>query len=222
MKYQDYKPLSRDEQRELCERRDAGDESAAWELAESVFPMAMSLAARFAKSRDWDIDEAYSSACLGAHHAAKKLDPDVASITTYAHPWIRQYMLRDHPRMTGSVVWVPHSADASGHGEKADAARSCASIHGGEGDGYCRELARDDEPSAQMERAETLSLSSKLVHATLLKMDKRRALVLRRRIFDGLKLREIGEEIGVSKARVQQIEKDAAKQFREIYTNLER
>lgn len=225
MHYRKYKALNRDEQRELCERRDAGDDAAAWKLAESVFPYAHRLAAQFCKRRGWDdFDSAYAAACLGAHRAASKLDPSVSSITTYAHRWILQFLHVEFRKLTCGVIWVPPFSPAV---SEEDAERAYA-VKSTNWRGVGAEDAPDDrqwnhpadpaaEPSQLVADAELHEHNAQRIHATLARLDERSAEILRRRFMHGETLQTIGEDWNISRGRVRQIAEKAAKKFRHLF-----
>lgn len=219
-----YKPLTRDQQRELCARRDAGDEAAAWELAASVFPLARKLTAKFCRRCHWDdFDAAYSAACRGAHRAATKLDPAVSSITTYAHAWIRQFLHREWLLLAGGAIWVPINARDGACEFHEDAQRAGFVLsfqHEGDGQegGNPNVQAIDDRDPAEIAaRNERQAAAARAVHATLAAMPERLAVVLRRRKMHGETLEAIGVDLGVSKERVRQLEANAVREFLKHY-----
>lgn len=214
LEYITYKPLNRDEQRRLCELRDAGDESAAWELALSVQPLARKLSARFCRGRGWDdYDAAESAAMRGAHRAATKLDPDVASITTYASNWILDFVHREWQRLAHGVIWVPPNNGGPCDAEAGELASNVLSLEFDDGNPNLQPLD-DADPCLVVEACEQRSIEAAKVWAALELIEERLAIVLRRRLMDGHKQADIASDLGLSTQRVSQLEAKAKDAFK--------
>ena len=143
-------------------------------------------AKRFGADGPMDDSDQFSRGCVGLMHAKQRFDPSRnVKFSTYASFWIRAYMQRDHYFVDQSVDTVPFSnfsrKSEDGEFEIAVDRRSR----------HTEDVSVQDEARRAME--------------IIRRADPRWADIVEMRFVRGMHLREIGEEVSLSKERVRQI-----------------
>jgi RNA polymerase sigma factor (sigma-70 family) len=142
-----------------------------------------------------DLDEILSIGFEALCRAAIHFDPKVAKFSTYGW-WSVQGNIKRHRRdeVTGnrSILANAVQIDPDGDGQE---------VPGGEWLGH-----EDPEPDD----------SGELVREAIDRLPSRERLVIQARFYDGEMLHEIGQRLGVTTARVRQIETRAKKLLREM------
>lgn len=213
----EYKKLSKEEQKALCDRRDSGDESAIWELAKSVFPMAIRLAANYCKGVDWwDIDAACSAAFMGAYRAAKDLNPDKGSITTHAHYKIKQALQYDRMKYGRGAIWVPINVGQK-YAKEAELCSNPASFSNSKM--LESDLRLGEDPVVdEMIKNECVDHIRDAVEEAIRLLPERSAYIIRNRKLSNepMGLKELGEQLSITKERVRQLEIQAMDDLKRI------
>ncbi len=93
----------------------------------------------------------------------------------------------------------------------AEKANSCGSLSGMDRENFDVAENDCDSPLTLLSEREDIER----LHSAMSLLSDRRKFVLTRRFFDGLTLKVVGEELGVTKERVRQIETDALAKLRE-------
>lgn len=189
---------------------------------------ALAIAARYPntiniKQKHMDIyHELLDAAWIGLCYGASKFDPSRGTkFSTCAYPWIRSHLgvaatkmdFRNATAKQGKRYWnapLVNSFSAVVNGSEG---------FGGEGDYYFGDFDiwdnrkwEHEEASNAADIAETMESVSKLISSLL---DKRRATIMRYRIFDDRRLADIGRELGITKERVRQIESTSLSRLKE-------
>jgi len=209
----DNKPLPPDEQRELIGKAQAGDQAARDRLILTSLRLVLSqVTKQMHDPSHWE--DAFQEGVTGLGEAIDRFDLSrPVYFSTYATYWIRARV----QEYTRSNVWrVFRIPDASPKqdspqrerllAERKDAAKQSVSLCSNHRD----ELSCDDEktPDAIAARREEIGKMRLAMRC----LDRRRRHVLLSRV-EGGTLQEIGNELGVSKERVRQLEETALKQL---------
>ncbi len=153
-----------------------------------------------------DSDDLVQAAMLGLHRAAQTFDPDRASWSTYGMTWARSSVRRyiyQHRRTVSYPVYRQERSNA----ETPPRELSLDAPVGGEADGrswherHAANATCPEEAAAANERNERLE-------AALAELPERQARIIRGRL-RGLRLVDLGEELGVSRERIRQLEANA-------------
>lgn len=222
-----------EKERELARRAAAGDEQAITTLLIAHEPFIIKTSLSFATFAE-DIEGAIQSGRMGFMRALKDWDPTKGAITTYSWHWIGAYVGRYIADCEGDIPMPAHALAAGIEAEMKGAEtpeeavaltdkpaarfaliarhrsqRLDAPIGDEEGrtladviaDGAAAQDARLAAEEAQARRAAILD-------DALAGMPPREALILRQRrlLAEPLTLEAIGEELGITKERVRQIE----------------
>jgi RNA polymerase sigma factor (sigma-70 family) len=84
-----FQPISAEEEKELCRRRDAGDPMAKRELASHNIQWALNISRKNAP-KDIETDDLIQTAFEGALRATNSFDPEKGRMTTHMPLWVRQ------------------------------------------------------------------------------------------------------------------------------------
>ena len=214
-----FKPpiLSRDEERALGERISRGDVDARKTLVEHNTRLVASVAWTY-RNRGLDIEDLVSEGLIGLLRAAEKFDPlRGVRFSTYAMWWIKQGIRRGLAERAPLIHVPSHAQQEVRDGRNGTFAAQVQTALawatpfgvGPRGtrveDSLESDAARPEQNAMASERLD--DLQERLSH-----LDPRAEYVLRRRWgvgFPEATLREIGEELKVSRERVRQIEASA-------------
>lgn len=183
-------------------------------MVEKNWPLARAYANR-TKPHHPHFDDIVSEATRGIAKATESYDPKISKFSTYATYWMWSYV-KTYLDRTDSIP-VPRRLKHGGKLKQADR------------DGCGRDAARTmglkrEDPEALGEvcsRSSPSPLDAMIEHEDLVwldnqidAMDERSRVVVRRRL-EGDSLSAIGRDLGLTKQRVQQIEKQAIEAIRE-------
>lgn len=102
-----FKLLSSEEEKELSKRIENGDHSAANELVKSNLRLVVSIAGKIVKNYKAAVMDLIQEGNMGLMAAAEKFSHSYnTKFSTYAYPWILQYMLRFVHNKT-SIISIP-------------------------------------------------------------------------------------------------------------------
>ena len=104
---QHYPLLEASKERELAEKISTGDRNAIKRLVNANLRLVVSIANKFKKSYKVSIMDLIQEGNLGLMAAAEKFSPEYETrFSTYAYPWVLQYMLRYLHNKT-SIISIP-------------------------------------------------------------------------------------------------------------------
>lgn len=219
--------LTRHEEYQLAEQAQRGDAAARETLILSVMPLAAHLAKKYL-GRGLDLDDLIQAANEGVLKAVEKFDPGRGCrLTTYATWWIKQ-SIRYELEMRASLIHVPLWLFTGQKKEKLPLAErkqfrrlqnAPASLDAplGNSDEDYDTLgtvlaSRDHDLDEVIDRNDRASE----LHQFIDRLPKRMQRLLRLRLA-GQTLMEIGDELGISRERVRQIETDAKDRLWRMY-----
>lgn len=201
--------LTADEERDLIAKAQAGCIASRNTLVERNLGYIYKVCYRFCERwTAFDAEEVLGQAVLGYMHAIEKFDLGrTTRLSTYAGHWMWQYL-----RLLGAdelaVIHVPHYLDGrKEHDNQADADRARKPMSSlsrpvrsdSSEDGADIFVAAPEKPQAPDMPTE------EEVRAAIASLPERWAMIIERRI-EGKTLREIGDELGVTRERVRQLE----------------
>lgn len=200
----------------------AGREAADL-LARSVLPWACKVALQQAARHGLDREEAESLAYYAVARCLARFDPDRGRLTTLVGQSVPRMVKHQADRWRGPVA-VPQYVFHPPAGVKVPAERKRAAAKAqqrvGELDQFGRPVvgqlldSRGGDPAEELLAEEDRrELSARMEWALSLLSDRERRVV-ERRVLGGALLREVGEELGVTKEAVRQIEAKALKSLR--------
>jgi RNA polymerase primary sigma factor len=235
-------PMTPAEERELGRRARAGDEEAQWALVMANANFARALATRYLRE-GVEHEDLVSEGLAGLLEAAVRFDPDRGiKFITYGAWWIKRAILR-HLRTFGQAVHVPkykhhellelrrvHAGLAQSLGREPTLLELEAAT--GASPRELQELLGLSTPPASLEPDSVLgSLHAIDAEAAAVRddilarvralwpelSDRQQRVLLRRFGLDGADhetLAALGDELGLTKERVRQIEKEACARLR--------
>lgn len=160
-------------------------------------------------------DEAAQCARLAVLRAAKKWDDALGAFSTYASIWIRSMLRRE--RLSARVIWIPHGK----HDKYASAAveeqpawyRPAVDIDEVYDDETASDPAFLDEALPADECIQAAE-EQRAVIVAMARLSARERGILRDHVMEEEKtLQAIGDELGVSRERVRQIEESALRRL---------
>jgi RNA polymerase primary sigma factor len=210
--------LTREEERELGRRSLAGDLDARNELVRRNVHLVVHLA----KNRPrWCRDDLTQQGMLGLIRAADKYDPEEypdVRFGSYAATWINQFMSRGMDSMV--AVHVPAYLYFGGKGDPdrraeyrskaAVAQQGTASLDTFDVDDPAYQLA--DHRARNASEAVEIADEIRVMMSAIRRLSHRSAEVIRLRAGIGCRphgMEAIGEQLGITRERVRQIEKEA-------------
>ncbi len=229
----DCPPLTREEETALARRyRDEGDREAGHKLVQANLRAVVKIAGRYQRA-DVGLLELIQEGNLGLLQAVNRFDPERGvRLVTYASWWIRAYVQRylqgrqhhvlerleespelqredDAPRSRRSRHRQVPVREISLDRPITDGARSVLGT-----------LIADETPNQEVAyfARETQSLRARLIREGMVELDAQEQQVIQARYLKDRPrtLKEIGEELGLSRQRIHQIEVKARKKLGDV------
>lgn len=205
-----------------------GDEDSKQALISHNLRLVIMQARRYTKD-DHDIMDLIAEGNRGLAIASGRYDPTIGKFSTFAMLWIKQKMLiymqkKQHIRVPSRIYWEANALRKQAEGPSAtarDVAKSMAaeakipkvlSLHSKQSEGF-EELeffvsAPDSADEVQLrERDEAIEQAMAV-------LTEREQHVIRERFFESKSLQEVGQEMGVSRERIRQIQAFALSRIR--------
>ncbi len=214
--------LTKDEEMELHARRLNGDSEAFAKLCESVMPWGIEVARRifgYRSVRVESYEELESIAGLAAVQAVLHFDPRKGRLTTYMEWWVKQVAFIElHER---HLIHIPRHLIKQGatHSLRMDAADKIRNAAFGPIDDV---KDNHHHPVASPSLAEQMrdSAAQRLqIDVVLSLMGHRSATIIGKHLLEGKTLQAIGDELGLTKEGVRQIELKAKAEFQVMWTH---
>ena len=232
--------LTREEEQELGRRSRLGDVEARNELVTRNLALVVSIVLKF-KSYGVDLQDLVSRANLALIRAAEKFDPDRGcKFSTYATFWIKQGIYNAIAE-SGAEVRIPRDAYELGRYvakrfkdrplNVQDIVKELGMDHKDAIKAYdaLRAVNRQKDQTAFMEMESTSSgeqdamEANELLPLLLVELNEREKKIISKRFgFDGkaMTLKDIGDEQGVCKERIRQLETKALEKMRKKLATL--
>ena len=228
----DCPPLTREEETVLARKyRDEGDTQAGHKLVQANLRAVVKIASRYQRS-DVGLLELIQEGNLGLLQAVNRFDPERGvRLVTYASWWIRAYVQRylqgrQHHVLEKLEDLPGHALQEGGKGSRRGRSRQVpvreVSLDRPITEGarsFLGTLIADDSPNqeAQYFDREAQSLRARLIRQGMVELDEQEQQVIQARYLKDRPrtLKEIGEELGLSRQRIHQIELKARKKLGE-------
>jgi RNA polymerase sigma factor (sigma-70 family) len=186
--YGSCKPLTKEEEAEACRRKDAGDQQAFNRLVEAVVPYAIDLARQYSR-RSTDGEDMAQVAILAVIGAIPRFDAKKGRLTTFVTSPIIWALLNSRDNYF-SAVHVPRWNEKKRINRASEFPKNAVPAVD----------SHEDEVDDNEESQERLAS----VRYVMNDMPERWCSVLLKRC-QGLSLKEIGDEMGLTKERVRQL-----------------
>jgi len=198
--------LTAGEERQLVAKMRAGDVEARNQLVESQVPWIMKLAAKFHSTSD--VDDLISAGIVALiENCLPRFDPSRARLTTFAVRSV-YWAMRDFD-CKNVLITRPRNRQPK-YANEWDAAGQTIEV----GDSF---VVAPPEPESDAAQAEIV----RLLRAAIKELPDRQQDIIRSRM-RGQTLLSIGNELGISKERVRQIEKMGHERLRQALGNIGR
>lgn len=222
--------LTADEERELVTRyREYGDMAARDELIVRNIGLAHMLALRWSEgvAKHVPLDDLSQEAVLGLMRAVETYDPDLGRFGAYAGHWIKNRLMRATAANYSLIHRPKHligrdAADAGDDGRRRRVEAAAVAVvratgreHRGRGSTVLDLVVARE--SCTGTDADDIAMVERLIGV----LPAREALVIRRRFFDSIGLKEVGKELGITKERARQIESWALELMRRAAAKME-
>lgn len=216
--------LTPDEERDLGLKAHAGDREARDELVRHNLRLVINLARRYQRPACMEVEDLVQYGMLGLLRAATDFDPDSYSgirFSTYATYWIRNTInkgLIDEGHMIRVPRYLREAAKRLDAGQEVKAIhrrlvehyRGIVVDHDAGDEGCMLGEIPDPAPADDaLEHREELARVSR----AMCTLTPSRRYVLEGRFLEGRKLWELGDELGVSRERIRQIEMAAIEEL---------
>ncbi len=217
--------LTREEEVSLHARMVRGDQDAFAQLCESVMPWGVQVAKETLQKRGIaieGIEELMSIAGLGIVKAVLKFDPrKKCRLTTYARAWVVNVAKLDahNRRLIRIPIYLMFRSTLNHPSrEQADRIRNAGflSLSGDSDLSDLRELSYTPDPGPNLSCGELPAR----VQVALAKLPSNQAHVLQARFMRQQTLSAIGEELGLTRERIRQIEVQALASFKAVWCRL--
>lgn len=191
--------LSRELEDELARRIEGGDNDAAWELARGSVKLAVKLATKYAWN-DQEAEELTAEGILGLHDAALRFDRQRGlRFCTYAVHWVMAH-IRKKAKSMRLPVHLPSRVESG-------AIALPLELEYGDGELY-------ENPMLPSYTLEDDSIQRRFFWQALLKLPERmREIIVRRTVMEHT-LKEIGEDLGLSRERIRQLQNKGFERLR--------
>lgn len=185
-------------------------------------PLVVCIARRFVSPRSACFEDVKQEGLCALWKALTSFDPKKgASFSTWAYPWILHAVSREAARNT--VIHVPRMNKQNSEETKQlkQKARAAVSLLVPEDGGECGDVHQDilhdkaRSPAEVCEDREEYCLSMKRYHTRLAVLRPKQRQVVEARL-DGATFKTIGDEMGVSRARTQQLWAEAMKKLKRV------
>jgi RNA polymerase sigma factor (sigma-70 family) len=181
------------------------------------------IARRFRWAVGSSLDEAdlVQAGAIGLMRALERFDPERGfTFATYATHWIRQAIGRAIMN-GGRTIRIPvHEQDRlrrEGHPLPCATLSLDAPVRGHEAHTLGDSIAASElSPEDAIAEAETIDSASAVTATAISALPERLRLIVQRRFFEDATLQAIGDELGMSRERVRQLENRALSQLRGI------
>jgi RNA polymerase nonessential primary-like sigma factor len=207
------RPITREEEVVLVAKAAAGDQEALTCLFEAHFPLLVRIALTYERP-GLEAEDLIGEACVGFTEALSRFEPGHGTrLMTYASWWVRQHVVLALERAKN--VRLPRRARAQRGGSLYE-----VSLSDPPGDEVTISLEELIEAATSTDGGTRQSEMRHDLERALATLPERHRALLRRRFGldatpeDGITLRSLAGEMGVSRERVRQLEHDALAKMR--------
>ena len=217
--------LAKEEELALAHQAKAGDEDARRRLVEKNLRLVVSVAKRY-RGMGLPFEELIQEGNIGLMTAVERFDPEMGDrFSTYATWWVRQAIGRAIADK-GRVVRLPvHAGEKA---RKTARVRNALSAQLGREPTYeevaseLRESVEDEGASEMPDGVIRQMENARLIEAIEGITDRERHVLVRRYGLDGQEsatLAELGEELGTTRERVRQLQRNAERRLITLMTH---